>query len=75
MGQESNRYPLTEAQVSLLVHGPNFAVAPRYPPYWEYITAVEQACLKLEPNSAEELRAEMRGALKHSQNPKSNITK
>ena len=24
--------PLTEAQVSLLVHGPNFAVAPRHPP-------------------------------------------
>ena len=24
--------PLTEAQVSLLAHGPNFAVAPRHPP-------------------------------------------
>ena len=36
---------------------------------------IEQACLKLEPHNAEELRAEMRGALIHSQNPKSNITK
>ena len=67
--------PLTEAQVSLLAHGPNFAVAPRHPPYGECITVVEQACLKLESHSAEELRAEMRGALRHSQNPKSNITK
>ena len=44
-------------------------------PHGEYITTVEHACLKLEPHNAEELRAEMRGALKHSQNPKSNITK
>ena len=36
---------------------------------------IEWACLKLEPHNAEELRAEMRGALRHSQNPKSNITK
>ena len=67
--------PLTEAQVSLLVHGPNFAVAPRHPPYGEYITAIEQACMKLEPHNAEELRAEMRGALRHSKEPKRNITK
>ena len=66
---------LTEAQVSLLAHGPNFVVAPRQPPYGEYITVVEQACLKLEPHSAEELRAEMRGSLRHSQNPKRNMTK
>ena len=44
-------------------------------PYGEYITAVEQACLKLEPHSAEKLRAEMRGAWRHSQNPQRNITK
>ena len=45
------------------------------PPYGKYINAVEQACLKLEPHSVEELRAEMKGALSHSQNPKRNITK
>ena len=28
-----SRTPLTEVQVSLLVHGPNFAVAPRHPPW------------------------------------------
>ena len=66
--------PLTEAQFSLLLHGPNFTVAPRHPP-WDYITAIEQACLKLEPHNAEELRAAMRGALSNSQEPTSNITK
>ena len=65
---------LREVQVSLLVHGPNFAVAPRHP-HGEYITAIEQACMKLEAHNAEELRAEMRGALRHSQEPKRNITK
>ena len=54
--------PLTGTQVSLLVHGPNFAVAPRRPPYGEYITTVDQACLNLEPHNAEEWRAEIRGA-------------
>ena len=44
-------------------------------PHGEYITAVEQACLKLEPHNAEELRATMRGALRNSQQPTSNITK
>ena len=67
--------PLTEAQVSLLAHGADFAAAPRHPPYGEYITVVELACLNLEPHSAEELRAEIRGALKHSKNPKRNISK
>ena len=66
--------PLTQVQVSLLLHVPNFAVAPRHP-HGEYITAIEQACLKLEPHNAEELRATMRGALRNSQEPTSNITK
>ena len=44
-------------------------------PHGEYITAIEQACLKLEPHNAEELRATMRGALRNSHEPTSNITK
>ena len=36
---------------------------------------IEEACLKLEPHNAEELRAAMRGALRNSQEPTSNITK
>ena len=44
-------------------------------PHGDYITAIEQACLKLEPHNAEELRAAMRGALRNSQEPTSTITK
>ena len=51
---------LTEAQVSLPAHGPNFTITPRNIHYREYITAVEQACLNLEPHNAEGLRAEIR---------------
>ena len=39
------------------------------------MTAIEQACLKLEPHNAEELRAAMRGALRNTQEPTRNITK
>ena len=67
--------PLSEAQVSLLARGPNFAITPRSLPYGEYITVVEQACLNLEPHNAEELRAEIRGALRHAHNPRKTITK
>ena len=66
--------PITEAQVSLLVHGPNFAVALRHL-LWGIYHCNIAACLKLEPHNAEELRAEMRGALRHSQEPERNITK
>ena len=47
---------------------------PRHP-HGDYITAIEQACLKLEPHNAEELRASMRGALRNTQEPTRNITK
>ena len=36
---------------------------------------VEQACLNLEPHNAEELRAEIKGALRHAHNSRKNITK
>ena len=44
-------------------------------PYGDYITAIEQACLKLEPHNAEKLRAAMREGLRNSQEPTRNITK
>ena len=66
---------LTQAQASLLAHGPGFAVTPRHPPYGDYIAAIEKACSTIEPNSAEELRAEIRGALKHTHPPRSNISR
>ena len=56
------------------MHGPNLLLFP-YTPYGHYITVIEQACLKLEPHNAEELRATMRGALRNSQEPTRNITK
>ena len=48
----------------MLAHGPSFDIAPRGPPHGEYITTVDQACLGLKAYEAEELRAEIRGALK-----------
>ena len=58
--------PLLQAQASMLVHGPGYAVTPKHPPYGDYIAAIEKACSTMEPNSAKELRAEIRGALKQT---------
>ena len=52
-----------------------FHYNPQKPPYGEYITVVEQACLNLEPHNAEELRAEIRETFRHAHNPRKNITK
>ena len=48
--------PLTQAQRSVLVKGPNFVVSPRHPPNLEYITAIESVCTKLGQQNAEGLR-------------------
>ena len=66
--------PLTEAQLKVLLHGPNFAVVPRYPPVGEYIASIEQACSQLKQGEAEELRGEIKSILKKIQPPKLNIT-
>ena len=69
---------LTENQERLLVQEPKFAIRPRWPPVEEYIAAVEKACPKLEQGEANELRVEVKKALKKSQNaPRapSNITR
>ena len=52
-----------------------FCYSSQKPPYGEYITTLEQACLNLEPHNAEELRAEIRRALIHAHNPRRKITK
>ena len=39
--------PLTEAQLKVLSHGPNYAVVPRCPPVGEYIAFIKQACSHL----------------------------
>ena len=67
--------PLTQLQASLLAHGPGYAVTPKHSPYGDYIVAVEKACSTMEPNSVEELRAEIGGALKHTHPTRSNINR
>ena len=65
--------PLTQAQRSLLAHGPNYAIIPRVPPKEEYIAAIEQACHKLEEGKVDELRVEVKNLLKKAKTPRSNI--
>ena len=67
--------PLLQAQASLLAHGPGYAVTPKHPLYGDYIVAIEKACSTMEPNSAEELRAEIRGALKQTHPTRRNINR
>ena len=67
--------PLTQAQVSLLSKGPNFAPAPTNPTSVEFISAVEVACQRLPEQDAQELRAEVNILLKRAKPPKSNFTK
>ena len=61
-----SKKPLTESQEKLLAHGPNYAVTPRSPPIGEYITAVEKTCQNLTQGEADEMRAEIKAAIKRS---------
>ena len=56
--------PLTEDQERLLAWGPKFSIRPRQPPVGEYVAAVEQACSRLSKGEAEEMRVEVKKALK-----------
>ena len=47
---------------------------PQKSPYEEYITAIEFACQSLKTNEAEELRADIYRALRHSHPPKPNLS-
>ena len=67
--------PLTQAQRSLLAHGPNYAVIPKNPPKEEYIAAIEQACHKLKEGEVDELRVEVKNLLKKAKTPRSNISR
>ena len=70
-----SQQPLTQAQETVLAHGPNFAVTPKTPPFKEYITAVEVACQSLKPSEADEFRAEIARILKQTKPAKPNISK
>ena len=69
--------PLTPNQEKLLARGPKFVIKPKRPPIEEYITAIEKTCPKLDKGDADELRVEVKKALKKAQNKKKtfNITK
>ena len=70
--------PLSEDQERLLAQGPKFSIKPRPPPVSEYVVAVEQACSKLEKGEPDEIRVEVKKALKRAQCipiPSSNISK
>ena len=70
--------PLSEDQERLLAWGPNFSIKPRQRPVSEYVVAVEQACSRLEKGEANEIRVEVKKALKRAQcnpRPSSNISK
>ena len=64
--------------MKLLAWGPKFAIRPRQPPVEEYIAAVEKVCPNLTQGDADELRVEVKKALKRSQKATktpSNITR
>ena len=67
--------PLTPTQEVLLAHGPNFAVKPPNLPILEYITSIELAYQRVNTNEAEELRADIHKALRHSHPPRPNLRK
>ena len=70
--------PLSEDQERLLAWGPKFSIKPRQPPVSEYVVAVEQACSRLDKGEADEIRVEVKKALKRAQcnpRPSSNISK
>ena len=70
--------PLSEDQERLLAQGPKFSIKPRQPPVSEYVVAVEQACSRLEKGEVDEIRVEVKKALKRAQcnpRPSSNISK
>ena len=75
MGQKHLQYPLTEAQIKLLSHGPNYTMVPKNPPIIEYITTIDKACTSLQPGKVEELRGELKANIEKMQPPKYNLTK
>ena len=66
--------PLTNAQETLLSHGPNFTIALRIP-YKEYITVIEVACKSFKPPDVEEVRADISWILRQSEPLKPNLTR
>ena len=64
-----SKKPLTNAQEKLLAHGPNYAITPRSPSIGEYIAAVEKTYQNLTQGEADEMRSEIKAAIKKSYPP------
>ena len=60
---------LTPVQEALLAQGTKLHTSPKVPPRETYITAVEEACTRLPPGKAEELRVETSHLLKKNCHP------
>ena len=70
--------PLSDDQERLLARGPKFSIRPRQPPISEYVAAVEQVCSRLNKGEADDIRVEVKKALKGAQctpRPAPNISK
>ena len=70
--------PLTGDPERLLAWEPKFSIRPRQPPVGEYVVAVEQTCSRLNKGEADEIRVEVKKALKRAQcssRPSPNISK
>ena len=58
--------PLSDDQERLLAKGPKFSTRPRQPPVSEYVASVEQACSSLNKGEVDEIRVEVKKALKRA---------
>ena len=70
-----SKTPLTEAEESLLGHGPNFVMVPKDPPTCDYIAATEKACQNLSQGKVKELRGEIKQLFMKNHTIKPNIHK
>ncbi|XP_015124857.1 uncharacterized protein LOC107046694 [Diachasma alloeum] len=68
-------FPLTEAQVSILAKGHNFAVAPTKIPTQEIISQTETAIFHLPSEIGNEIRRKLSNILHKAKPPKQNITR
>ena len=67
--------PLTDAEVSLLEKGLNFAVTPTTIPATEIVAKVETAIRTLDSEQADTIRRTVNSVLQRAEPPKPNITK
>ena len=68
------KHPLTPTQGAASPQA-KFCWGTPNPPFQEYITAIELVCQSFNTNEAEELRADIYRALRHSHPPKPNLSK